>query len=292
VDARSIRTIPPGILASEFFGYEGTYQIADSLRPLKGYWIRVAQNGRIVLDPGQGSDIGKTVSRRDMKWMNANLNKLSVGFEGMDEQVLYFSSSQVVRDLDQDFYLLPPAPPEGAFDVRYGSGRMLEVIKDRETMVYPISVSSTDYPLRVSWETVQEQPVTAMLILGKKEIPLRGRGSVQLTVGTMPLKLKLTGVPDVPREFSLEQNYPNPFNPVTVIRYSLPVNGYVVLEVYNVLGQRVATLADGLQEAGYKSVEWNPGDTSSGVYFYRLSVYDSRDPADRFSQVRKMVLVR
>ena len=104
--------------------------------------------------------------------------------------------------------------------------------------------------------------------------------------------LKLTGVADVPKEFALEQNYPNPFNPSTVIHYSLPVNGYVTLKVYNVLGEEVVTLVNGAQDAGYKSVEWNSANVASGVYFYRIEATSISNPKDTFVKVRKMMLIR
>ena len=90
---------------------------------------------------------------------------------------------------------------------------------------------------------------------------------------------------ELPREFVLEQNYPNPFNAITEMKYALARDCWVKLEVYNILGQRVATLVDGEQKAGYKSVRWDAGSFSSGIYFYRLRAGD-------FVQTRKMVLIR
>lgn len=88
-----------------------------------------------------------------------------------------------------------------------------------------------------------------------------------------------------PKDFSLSQNYPNPFNPVTEIRYALPRDCHVKLEVYNILGQKVAILVDGNQKAGYKAVSWDAGSLSSGIYFYRLKAGD-------FVETRKMILLR
>lgn len=89
----------------------------------------------------------------------------------------------------------------------------------------------------------------------------------------------------LPERFVLEQNYPNPFNPVTVISYQLPVNSWVTLKVFNVLGQEVATLVNEKREAGRYEVEWNSADAPSGMYIYRLITGE-------FTAVKKMVLLR
>jgi len=89
----------------------------------------------------------------------------------------------------------------------------------------------------------------------------------------------------LPTEFALEQNYPNPFNPSTVINYQIPVNSWVTLKVYNMLGQEVTTLVDGIQEVGYKSVEFYSSTLPSGIYTYRLQ-------AGTFIDVKKMLLLK
>ena len=76
----------------------------------------------------------------------------------------------------------------------------------------------------------------------------------------------------LPKEFSLSQNYPNPFNPSTNIEFSLPEQSIVRLTIFNMLGQKVATLANERKEAGVYTVNWNASSVASGVYFYRLNV--------------------
>jgi hypothetical protein len=90
---------------------------------------------------------------------------------------------------------------------------------------------------------------------------------------------------DLPSEFALLSNYPNPFNASTVISYELPGVTHVKLEVYNLRGQKVATLVDAQQEAGYRSVTWQDSEAASGVYFYKLTAGD-------FTEVKRMTLLR
>jgi len=99
----------------------------------------------------------------------------------------------------------------------------------------------------------------------------------------------LTGVQDtepvVPVSAELLQNYPNPFNPSTQIRFALPNASDVRLEVFNLVGQKVAVLVDEHMESGYHTVQWDANGMPSGVYFYRITTAN-------FSQTRKMLLVR
>jgi hypothetical protein len=97
---------------------------------------------------------------------------------------------------------------------------------------------------------------------------------------------------EAPKAFALMQNYPNPFNPVTVIQYQLPVESKVRLRVYNLLGQIIADLEDGVESAGNQLVEWNASGVSSGVYYYRLEAVASANPEISFTKMKKMVLIR
>jgi flagellar hook assembly protein FlgD len=95
--------------------------------------------------------------------------------------------------------------------------------------------------------------------------------------------------PQVPDKFALSQNYPDPFNPSTTILYQLPQAGHVTLRVYNILGQEVATLVDEIQDAGYKSIEWNGRTVASGTYFYRMIATSGETT---FLETRKMMIVK
>jgi len=93
----------------------------------------------------------------------------------------------------------------------------------------------------------------------------------------------------LPRDFAIHQNYPNPFNPVTTISFDLPEREKVTLDVYNILGQKVATLHDGILPAGNHQLNWDTSKkrdgVATGVYFYRIQ-------AGEFTETRKMLLLK
>lgn len=97
----------------------------------------------------------------------------------------------------------------------------------------------------------------------------------------------------IPDDYRLEQNYPNPFNPMTTIRYGLPHRSAVQLTVFNTLGQKVTTLVQGEESAGYHEVTFDALAFSSGVYFYRLEAHHTDGgKAGDFVQTRKLVLLK
>jgi hypothetical protein len=107
---------------------------------------------------------------------------------------------------------------------------------------------------------------------------------------TSPTDVEEIVTPELPVSFSLSQNYPNPFNPSTVIEFTVPSRGHIELSVYNLLGQRVATLVDEPMNPGVYRAVWYGTDqagrrVASGIYFYRLK-------ADQFLKTKKMVLLK
>jgi len=88
-----------------------------------------------------------------------------------------------------------------------------------------------------------------------------------------------------PKEFSLSQNYPNPFNPTTNISYSIPQQSFVSIKVYNITGQEVAVLANGVQTEGHHQATFDAKNLASGIYIVRMN-------AGSFSSTIKMNLLK
>ncbi|MBI3364774.1 MAG: T9SS type A sorting domain-containing protein [Ignavibacteriae bacterium] len=122
----------------------------------------------------------------------------------------------------------------------------------------------------------------AMTHLGKFLLMKGANVSLTGAAGLIKAGLYSSGAPT---SYRLLQNYPNPFNPTTEFDYALPEDGHVMLKVFNVLGQEIATVVDAFQSAGYKSISFDASKLPSGLYFYRLQ-------AGKFTDTKKMMLVK
>ena len=90
---------------------------------------------------------------------------------------------------------------------------------------------------------------------------------------------------ETPTNYILNQNYPNPFNPSTTISFSLPNKEFVTLKIYDALGKEITTLVNEELNAGSYKNDWNAGNLSSGIYFYRLQ-------AGKYSETKKLILLK
>jgi len=105
------------------------------------------------------------------------------------------------------------------------------------------------------------------------------------SVNGVPVSIEENTEISIPKTMQLHQNYPNPFNPTTVISYDLPKTQLVQINIYNMLGQKIANLVNNVQSAGNYSINFDGSGLSSGIYFYQIQT-------DGFQQTRKMLLVK
>ncbi|MBD3224006.1 MAG: T9SS type A sorting domain-containing protein [Caldithrix sp.] len=177
------------------------------------------------------------------------------------------------------FYLTDEAGEEVLLDIAY-----LQSARGWQTVSVPLSGfgDTYKYPVRltrfmmhcVQDEGQRDQVYTGQIMLDN----LRIHG--QETTGLLDHRMRPV------KHFKLHQNYPNPFNNSTTISFAIPVTDLIRLSIYNILGQKVATLINREMEAGTHHVNWKASSVSSGVYFYRLKT------GSGWSHIRKLVLVK
>ncbi|MDP1676629.1 MAG: putative collagen-binding domain-containing protein, partial [Bacteroidota bacterium] len=167
-----------------------------------------------------------------------------------------------------------------------------------------VIIASTSIPLsnQLLSSGLFKMAITRLSAIGDDSIQVTMRSfseASEMTINTSK-KFSLQKL-YIPENYELSQNFPNPFNPFTTIRYSLPAKSRVSLEVFNSLGQSVSRLIDKEMDAGFGEVVWNGGTASglsskggyaSGVYFYRFEAVSSDNPSKRFTNVKKMSLLK
>jgi hypothetical protein len=273
-------------LKSGFFSYDPGYNVADTLFPGKGYWIKVDANGQLILG-GSGSMM--PAQRPSME--DASSVTIENGTGG--GQTLYFGS---MLPLAAEVSELPPPPPSGSFDARFASGRRIEIIPAHASgNTYPIMISAGSPAVTISWNLKGTEKDRVQIFAGNRNVSSgSASGSAVLDAGSLSgesVKLVLSAGKEIPKEFSLGQNYPNPFNPTTAIRFGLPSAGNVTMDVFNAIGQKITTLIQGKQlAAGFHSVEWNASGVPSGVYLYKLTLVNGTESP--MTAVRKMLLMK
>jgi hypothetical protein len=278
---------------SDYFGYNGAtgYLSVDTLEPGKGYWVKTVGAGMLILDVYNTKLKSIPVSRSES--ILSQLNQLSFGPVGSNisdrlNTKLYFGTVQE-KEIDMDRFSLPPLPPEGVTDVRFASGRFVELL-DRETVNginIPISIQGNNVALQLSWDMKQQSAIFNLVerngdkIVSKQRLDQTG----SMTIKSNSKNTFAIESEPLPSKITLYQNYPNPFNPSTTIRFALPAASPVTLKVFNLLGQEVATLVNEVKPAGEHSVTFDGSALSSGIYFYQLRV-------NNFVESKKLMLVK
>ncbi len=283
----SIEKIPSEMVLGEFFGYKTSYSVSDVIEPFNAYWVKASRDGKLIMKSSESTAFWK----KDITDRFAQSSCLIIQDGHCNEARLYFSGYNRIGDVDIQSLELPPLPPDGIFDVRFSSNRMMEIIENGAENEYPILISSAVYPIKISWDLTSGD-CAASLRVDENEVGLNINSTIEIKKPLTRLSLIIRGGTALPNNFVLHQNYPNPFNPITRIQYALPTDAKVKLVIYNTLGQRIVTLVDQVIHAGYQSVEWNASDIASGVYFYNLEATGVSGTEKTFTQIRKMIIIK
>ena len=271
IPVSSVLSNPPGIVESHFFGYSDGYVIADTLKSGKGYWVKSSSVGylyEVTFD-----NAGRELSTSSVE----GLVEVRINNGGANYAKLYLGDES---ELTED-YSLPPVPPSGIYDVRFGSDKFAELLGGSHI----VKINSAQGDVRISLNNSRglkfriKDAINGEIL---NELLADGREVI------IPANLNnviLESVVSAPITYELFQNYPNPFNPVTTIKYQTASDGIVKLTVYDVLGREIKKLVNGFQSAGVYESKFDASDFSSGVYFYKLQ-------AGNFEQLKKMMIIK
>jgi len=287
VDVSSIGSDPAGIVESSFFGFDQTngYQSVSALAPGQGYWVKAGESGTLDLSGSGGSALAskalasKTLASTQATSGTQNRSGAELRLTDAAGRTATLRLTEELTEAQRKRGALPPVPPSGIFDVRFEGDR---------------SVAEAGGGDLQSIETQGlKAPVTVELVGAEAGQSVRlshGDETTRLTAKQDAAELSSTdglavGLRSVPEEFALGKPYPNPSGGQATLEYALPEQAEVRISVYDVLGRRVATVADGAKQAGRHSVQLEGARMPSGTYFVRMR-------AEGFQQTRRLTVVR
>lgn len=296
VMAADLCTEPAGII-SYLYRYDPVYGYllmndGDRIKPGIGYWLKTKQSGSVIMSESCGMQKVTVSPEIDL----AELDKFIITDSNGKQQSLYVANTDIDTTLRNINFILPPPMPELSFDARFNYEEFIKGVSvDSGFVDLEINVETTAYPITLSWEINPENGIEYSFISdsgpgkitqisfvnGQTEVSKNSQGQIHL-FGKVSDGFKLI---QIPNHFELLQNYPNPFNPTTTIKYSLPSDELVSLNVYDAVGQKITELVNEELKAGYYEVSFDASSLSSGVYFYQII-------AGRYVAAKKMIILK
>lgn len=274
------------IIDGTFQYFTGAYQTAVQLTPGIGYYVRATEPGTIIIG---NKNKPKRLEKSGTGAITANevignFDQLTFGTGKVSQKL--FINGELSGGWKKQNFSMPPVPPRPILDVRFdGDYRLCEqdsVHINLKAEEFPVSVEleTNQYAQSYQLKLFRKGEKTEFLTLDNKKVSYIDNPVDYMTISPM------TATPQqVPDQVELKPSYPNPFNPSTTIRYAIPKAYKVTLEVYDLLGQKVATLVDKQQAAGSYKIPFNASDLSSGLYFIQIR-------AGSYQEVQKITLVK
>lgn len=276
---------PQNILSNaQIFEYHNkTYRaVSGSLSPGKGYWMNAEESGTIRFQM-PGTQSGKIQNSHVNKTPISGLHRLEFNSNGITQD--FWISDKELHSNELIQFLLPPKAPSGYLDVRSDENYS---ISDQSTQ--NINLISDSYPVVINF--YQDGPISPDY--SYRLIGMKGQDEIHLNLTDQQLeipfamdliRLERVKSNELITEFKLHSNYPNPFNPSTNIRYELPQQSPVRIEVFDVVGRRIALLVDATQQSGTYTVQFDGSGIASGLYLLRFQ-------AGRFNETRQITLIK
>jgi len=284
VDVASITSDPAGIVQSNFFGFgDGPgYQEVSVLTPGQGVWVKIGAEGTLDFS-GAGSNpalASSTLATPQSPKQGTDASGATLQLTDAEGRTATLHLASELTETQRHQSDLPPVPPSGVFDVRFEDGHSVAEVQE-EGALHAIETQGLRVPVTVELAGAE----------AGRSIQLRhGSGETRLTAERPSAELSLTddlavGLQGAPDAFALNKTYPNPASGRTTVEYALPTQADVTIAVYDVLGRRVATLADGSEQAGRHRAELDARRMPSGTYFVRMR-------AESFQETRRLTIVK
>lgn len=202
-----------------------------------------------------------------------------------------FGDYKIVQSSEQAFYfvdditLLDGAMELGDWLLSYNNNELTGIRQWQGSMIDIPAMGSSDDSRTAAYFSEGDVPTFKLLKKSSDElISLGGEVDAWSSNGVFTLS-GLFEIESAPEKISLESAYPNPFNPTTTISFGLPFDSEISIQIYNIQGRVVETLASEYMQSGYHSVTWNADKFSSGVYFVKMATGD-------YVSTQKLLLVK
>lgn len=278
-DAISGQQLPRIVSGVYSYRTDRGYEQVSSLEPGVGYWVKIEGDGYLNMEtqPGcRGKESAGIIADREAAI--AVSSKLTVRDSDLREANLFMANGNV----NVSRFALPPVPPTGMFDVRFMSGRYIDNASQPV-----VEIRGAEYPVVLTMNNADANYTVIDAISGVVlgTIEKGNGGSVEVSNPKISAVKFLKSGDVTGGAYNLEQNLPNPFNTATEIGFTLPQQEQVTIKLYNMMGQEVATIFNGMRAAGYNTVNFDASELTSGTYTYTIT-------SGSFTATRRMVIVK
>ncbi|WP_138431574.1 S8 family serine peptidase [Fodinibius saliphilus] len=276
IDSSSVLTSVP------IYVFDGsTYKEVSEITPSEAYWVYADDKGKIDLLLDSPATVSSSKKAKDeSNPVVRNLQELRFERDGI-EQSIYMMGGKLSKK-EKRSYMLPPVAPSAPLDVRINGS-----YKIADNSMSNLDLTAASYPVKVTSDKANNSPIRIEAIDGENVIyfDLRPGESRLIDQEYDDMRFKSLESDEMVVENDLHPNYPNPFNPSTTISYELANKTEVTLNVFDILGRKVKTLVNEVQQSGTYNVNFNASNLASGVYFVRLRT-------DSFTKIQKMTLIK